>query len=87
MLNLPNHSEQFLHFLYPWWGSPRQVGEVVQLGQHLLYLLPVVTVFWSEVILMVRDEGSHRLGGSLDVGDIFGPEGSAGVALVTGREC
>lgn len=35
---------------------------------------------------MARDEGPHPLSGFLDVGDVLGPEGGAGVAPLAGRE-
>lgn len=84
--NLPNLHAQFLHLLHLRQGQSCQIGKPVQFGVHLQHPLSVVTVSGAQIVAMARDEGSHPLGSSLDISDIFSPKDGAGVALLTGRE-
>lgn len=84
--NLPDLQTQFLHVLHLREGTSRQVDEPVQLRVHLQHPLPAVTVAGLHVVAMARDERSHPLGGTLDISDVLGPEGGAGMAWRAGRE-
>lgn len=53
---------------------------------HLQHPLSVATVPGPQVNAAGGDKGSHPLGSFLDIGDVSGPEGSAGVTLLAGWE-
>lgn len=85
-LNSPNFHEEFLYLLQLGHKGTRHVTEAVQSGVHLQHPLPVATVCGTPGVALEWDEGSHPLGSSLDVSDIFSPQNHAFVALFTSRK-
>lgn len=84
--NLPHLQENFLHFLNIRQRITRQIAKVPQLGVQVQHVLPVATVNELLVVVMVGDESPHPLGCSLDIFDVFSPQGSARVALLADRK-